>query len=173
MLVQTDETGYYFISLPTGRDFTFNVNRKGYFFFSKNYSLNDKIPDSTYHLNIYFKPIEVNAVIVLKNIQFEFNGYKLLESSKVELDRVVQILNENPTLKININGHTDNIGGNASNLLLSANRAKAVIDYIIEKGIERNRLQSKGFGASKPIATNDTEDGRAINRRTELVVVSY
>jgi outer membrane protein OmpA-like peptidoglycan-associated protein len=173
MLVQTDETGYYFISLPTGRDFTFNVNRKGYFFFSKNYSLNDKIPDSTYHLNIYLTPIEVNAVIVLKNIQFEFNGYKLLESSKVELDRVVQILNENPTLKININGHTDNIGGNASNLLLSANRAKAVIDYIIEKGIERNRLQSKGFGASKPIATNDTEDGRAINRRTELVVVSY
>jgi outer membrane protein OmpA-like peptidoglycan-associated protein len=173
MLVQTDETGFYFITLPTGRDFTFNVNRKGYLFYSKIYSLNNKTPDSTYRENIYLQPIEVNAAMVLKNIQFENNDFKLKETSKVELDKVVQILTENPTLHIAINGYTDNVGSNESNLMLSTNRAKAVMDYFIEKGIAANRLQYKGFGSAKPIANNDTEEGRAINRRTEMVVVSY
>jgi outer membrane protein OmpA-like peptidoglycan-associated protein len=86
---------------------------------------------------------------------------------------VVQILTENPTLHIAINGYTDNVGSNESNLMLSTNRAKAVMDYFIEKGIAANRLQYKGFGSAKPIANNDTEEGRAINRRTEMVVVSY
>lgn len=173
MLVQTDETGYYFITLPTGRDFTFNVNRRSYLFYSKVYSLTNKIPDSTYHQNIYLQPIEVNTVMVLKNILFENKDYKLKESSKVELDKVVQILTENPSLHIAINGHTDNVGSNADNLLLSTNRAKAVTNYFIEKGISANRLLYKGFGASKPIATNEIEEGRALNRRTEMVVVSY
>jgi outer membrane protein OmpA-like peptidoglycan-associated protein len=172
MLVQTDETGFYFITLPTGRDFTFNVNRKGYLFYSKIYSLNNKTPDSTYRENIYLQPIEVNAAMVLKNIQFEYNDFKLKETSKIELDKVVQILTENPTLHIAINGYTDNVGSNESNLMLSTNRAKTVMDYFIEKGIAANRLQYKGFGATKPIASNDTEEGRALNRRTELTVTS-
>ena len=173
MLVQTDETGFYFITLPTGRDFTFNVNRRGYLFYSKVYSLTDKSPDSTYHENIYLQPIEVNTSMVLQHILFETKDYKLKESSKVELDKVVQILADNPSLHVAINGHTDNVGSNADNLLLSTNRAKAVTTYFIEKGIAADRLQYKGFGAAKPIASNDTEEGRAMNRRTELSVVSY
>ena len=173
MLVQTDETGYYFITLPTGRDFTFNVNRKGYLFYSKIYSLTNKTPDSTDHENIYLQPIEVNAAMVLQHIQFETNDFKLKETSKIELDKVVQILTENPTVHIAINGYTDNVGSNESNLLLSSNRAKAVMDYFIEKGIAVNRLQYKGLGSAKPIANNDMEEGRAMNRRTELTVVSY
>jgi len=149
------------------------VNRKGYLFYSKVYSLNNKTPDSTYRENIYLQPIEVNAAMVLKHIQFEYNDFKLKESSKIELNKVVQILTENAALHISINGYTDNVGSNQSNLLLSANRAKAVMDYFIEKGIEGNRLQYKGFGAAKPIANNATEEGRAMNRRTEMVVVSY
>jgi len=89
------------------------------------------------------------------------------------LNKVVQILTENAALHISINGYTDNVGSNQSNLLLSANRAKAVMDYFIEKGISANRLQYKGFGAAKPIASNDTEEGRALNRRTEMLVVSF
>ena len=172
MLVQTDETGYYFITLPTGRDFTFNVNRKGYLFYSKVYSLTNKIPDSTYHQNIYLQPIEVNAAMVLKNILFENKDFKLKEFSKIELDKVVQILAENPLLHIAVNGYTDNVGNNTDNILLSTNRAKAVTNYFIEKGIAANRLQYKGFGATKSIASNDTDDGRSMNRRTEIVVVS-
>ena len=85
----------------------------------------------------------------------------------------MQILEENPSLKIAIYGHTDNIGNSADNLLLSTKRAMSVTQYFKEKGIADNRLQYKGFGASKPIVGNDTEAGRAINRRTEMVVISY
>ncbi|MFP5041958.1 OmpA family protein [Parasediminibacterium sp. JCM 36343] len=171
MLVQTDETGYYFTTLPTGSDFTFNVNRHGYLFYSKQYSLHDKAADSTYRENIYLQPIELNAAIVLKNVQFENKDYQLKEASKIELSKVVQLLKDNPTIHIAIYGYTDNVGKPEDNLLLSEKRSKTVVDYFIVQGIDGTRLQHKGFGAAKPIADNGTEAGRALNRRTELVVV--
>jgi outer membrane protein OmpA-like peptidoglycan-associated protein/tetratricopeptide (TPR) repeat protein len=170
--VQTDETGNYLITLPVGKDYAFNVNRQGYLFFSDNYSLKDKSPDSTYEKNIPLQPIEIDASIVLKNIFFDFNKFDLKPESQVELDKVVQLLNENPTVKIQIEGHTDNIGNAADNLKLSTNRAKAVVMYLASKGINPTRLTAKGFGATKPVAENKTEEGRAQNRRTELKVVS-
>jgi outer membrane protein OmpA-like peptidoglycan-associated protein/Tol biopolymer transport system component len=170
--VQTDETGNYLITLPIGKDYAFNVNRKGYLFFSDNYSLKDKSPDSTYEENIPLQPIEVNAAIVLKNIFFDVNKYDLKPESQVELDKIVQLLNDNPTVKIQIEGHTDNVGTAADNLKLSENRAKAAVNYLISKGIPAARLTAKGFGATKPIADNKTEEGRARNRRTELKVVA-
>ncbi|MBD0331488.1 MAG: OmpA family protein [Chitinophagaceae bacterium] len=170
--VQTDETGKYLITLPVGKDYAFNVNRRGYLFYSDNFSLRDKIPDSTYEKNIPLQPIEVNAAVVLKNIFFDFNKYNLKIESQVELDKVVQLLNDNPALKIQIEGHTDNIGNTADNLKLSENRAKAVVNYLISKSIAANRLTSKGFGATKPIADNKTEAGRAQNRRTELKITA-
>jgi outer membrane protein OmpA-like peptidoglycan-associated protein len=89
----------------------------------------------------------------------------------VELDKVVQLLSENPTLKIEISGHTDNVGTAADNLKLTENRAKAVTAYLANKGIDIKRLTFKGFGATQPIADNKTEEGKAMNRRTELKVV--
>lgn len=170
--VQTDETGNYLITLPVGKDYAFNVNRRGYLFYSDNYSLKDKSPDSTYEKNIPLQPIEVNATVVLKNIFFDFNKFDLKNESQVELDKVVQLLRDNPSLKIQIEGHTDNIGNAADNLKLSENRAKAVVTYLVSKGILINRLTAKGFGATKPIADNKTEEGRAENRRTELKVIA-
>jgi outer membrane protein OmpA-like peptidoglycan-associated protein/tetratricopeptide (TPR) repeat protein len=170
--VQTDETGNYLITLPVGKDYAFNVNRRGYLFYSDNYSLKDKSPDSTYEKNIPLQPIEVNASIVLKNIFFDFNKFDLKPESQVELDKVVQLLQDNPTVKIQIEGHTDNIGKAADNLKLSENRAKAVVNYLVSKNISIARLVAKGFGATKPIADNATEEGRAQNRRTELKVVA-
>ena len=172
MLVQTDETGFYFITLPTGRDFTFNVNRMGYLFYSKIYELKDKMADSMYRENIYLQPLTLNASLVLKNIQFDINEFKIKESSKVELDKVVQLLSQNADIHIVVNGHTDNIGSETDNLLLSSNRAKAVMEYFITKGIAANRLQYKGYGTTKPLADNNTESGRAINRRTEIQVTA-
>ena len=171
MNVQTDETGFYFITLPAKKDYTFTVNRKGYLYYSKLYNLSAKIADSTYRENIYLQPIELNTITALKNIQFETNSYQLKEISKVELDKLLQLLTDNTSIKIEVNGHTDNIGKSEDNLKLSTNRAKAVTDYLIEKGIPLQRLRYKGFGASKPIADNATESGRSINRRTEFVVV--
>jgi outer membrane protein OmpA-like peptidoglycan-associated protein len=170
--VQTDETGSYLVTLPVGKDYAFFVNRKGYLFFSENFSLSQKSPDSTYNINIPLQPIEANASIVLKNIFFDNNRYDLKEASIAELDKIVLLLRDNPTLKILISGHTDNVGKAQDNLALSNNRAQAVIKYLIEKGIEAPRLSFKGFGATQPVADNNTEEGRAANRRTELKVIS-
>ena len=170
--VQTDETGRYLITLPVGKDYAFNVNRKGYLFFSENFSLSQKIPDSTYNIDIPLQPLEANAAVILKNIFFEVNRYDLQPASTSELDKVVMLLKENPTLKIQINGHTDNVGKPADNLKLSNDRAQSVVKYIVTKGIDMKRLSFRGFGADQPIASNELEEGRAQNRRTELKVIS-
>jgi outer membrane protein OmpA-like peptidoglycan-associated protein len=169
--LQTDETGNYLITLPVGKDYAFSVNRRGYLFYSDNFSLTEG-SDSAYNIDIALKPIEPNATIVLKNIFFDLNQYALKSSSQVELDNIVQLMKENPTLKIQINGHTDNIGKSKDNLVLSENRAKEVVKYLTEKGIQSQRLTYKGYGATQPVADNSTEQGRAKNRRTELKVIS-
>ncbi|HEU4471323.1 MAG TPA: OmpA family protein, partial [Flavisolibacter sp.] len=170
--VQTDETGNYLITLPVGKDYAFNVNRRGYLFYSDNFSLRDKSPDSTYEKNIGLQPIEVNAGAVLRNIFFDVNQFTLRPESQVELDKLVQLLRDNPTVKVQLEGHTDNVGSAADNLKLSENRAKSVVAYLASKGIAADRLLAKGFGATKPVADNKTEEGRAQNRRTELRVIS-
>ncbi len=169
--VQTDETGFYFITLPVGNDYTFTVNRQGYLFFSKLYELSKERSDSTYKMDIPLQPIEMNASITFKNVQFETNSSTLKDVSLVELDKLLQLLNENPQIKVLVSGHTDNIGAPADNLKLSNNRAKAVADYLISKGIDPKRLTWKGFGETKPVADNKTEEGRAKNRRTEFTIV--
>ena len=171
--VQTDEDGNYLTTLPVGKDYAFNVNRKGYLFFSENYDLTDNKIDSVFTANIPLQPIEAGAAIVLKNIFFDTKKTELKPGSIVELNKVIQLMNDNPDLKIIITGHTDNIGKAADNLQLSNNRALAVINYLLaSKQIGKDRLQSKGLGAAKPIADNATENGRALNRRTELSVMS-
>ncbi len=170
--VQTDETGNYFITLPLGKDYAFNVNRKGYLFFSENFPLSKKQPDSTYNIDIPLQPIEANAVVVLKNIFFDVNKYDIKNESQVELDEVVDLMKENPTVKIEISGHTDNVGKPIDNQKLSENRAKAVVTYLTAKGIDTKRLLFKGLGDTKPISDNKTEEGKAKNRRTELKVLS-
>src|SRR4029077_7120606 len=122
--VQTDETGNYLITLPIGKDYAFNVNRSGYLFFFENFPLSEKQPDSTYNIDIPLQPIEANAITVLKNVFFDVNKYDLKPESQVELDEMIQLLKENPAVTIQINGHTDNVGKSADNLLLSENRAK-------------------------------------------------
>ncbi|MBA2329529.1 MAG: OmpA family protein [Flavisolibacter sp.] len=170
--VQTDETGNYLITLPVGKDYAFNVNRKGYLFYSDNYFLKSESPDSTYRKDIPLQPIEVNAAVVLKNIFFDVNKFDLKSESQAELDKIVQLLQENNTIKIQIEGHTDDVGKDQDNLKLSENRAKAVVAYLAQNGISPSRLTAKGFGESKPIADNSTELGKAKNRRTELKVIA-
>ncbi|RYY88618.1 MAG: flagellar motor protein MotB [Chitinophagaceae bacterium] len=169
--VQTDETGNYLVTLPVGRDYVFNVARRGYLFYSDQYFLSSKTPDSTYRKDIPLQPIEVNASVVLRNIFFETAKFELKPESQVELDRVVQFLRDNPTVRIQLQGHTDNVGTAADNQKLSDNRAKAVVQYLAEKGIPATRLEAKGFGSSQPVADNKTDEGRAQNRRTELKII--
>ena len=170
--LQTDETGNYLITLPKGKDYAFNVNRKGYLFFSENFPLSQQQGDTAYNIDIPLQAIEANAAIVLKNIFFDPGKYELKTESQVELEEVVQLLKDNPTVKIQINGHTDNSGKAADNVGLSENRAKSVTAYLVTKGINAGRLSSKGYGDTQPIASNSTAEGKSRNRRTELKVIS-
>src|SRR6185437_10990953 len=178
--LMTDETGNYLTTLPKGKNYAFDVKRRGYLFYSEHFALNDTGGDSTYkapgdsawHIDIALQPIEPNAAITLKNIFFETNRYDIKPLSEPELNEVVQLMKENPTLRILISGHTDNSGKPADNRTLSENRAKAVTNYLIAKGIAPGRLSAKGFGDTQPVADNAIPEGRARNRRTELTVVA-
>jgi outer membrane protein OmpA-like peptidoglycan-associated protein len=109
---------------------------------------------------------------VLRNIFFDVDQYVLKDESKIELDKLVSFLKANPSLVIEIGGHTDNTGSKQKNIDLSKNRAKAVLDYLVTQGIAANRLSSKGYADTQPIADNKTESGRKQNRRTEFKIVS-
>jgi outer membrane protein OmpA-like peptidoglycan-associated protein/tetratricopeptide (TPR) repeat protein len=169
--VKTDSVGNYLLTLPTGRDYAFTVNQKGYLFNSDQYFLKNGTKDSAAVKNIELQSIEQDARIVLKNIFFETNRFELSPISQTELDKLVVLLTENPTLRIEISGHTDNVGKAETNLLLSDNRARSVVEYLASKKVDAKRLSHKGYGLTKPIADNSTEEGRAQNRRTEMRVI--
>ena len=170
--LQTDENGNYLVTLPVGKNYAFNVHRKGYLFYSENFDMNNVSSDSVYNIDIPLQPIEANAKVVLKNVFFDTKKTDLKPESISELDNVVRLMNENPNMKVQINGYTDNIGTPVDNLKLSNGRALSVVNYLSAKGVKKERLSYKGFGETKPVATNETEAGRAMNRRTELRVVS-
>lgn len=116
--------------------------------------------------------LEVGEAIILKNVLFATGKATLSESSKVELDKVAELLTQCPTMKIELGGHTDNVGKAEDNQLLSERRAQACYQYILEKGIDEGRLSYKGYGETQPISENDTEEGRAQNRRTVFTILS-
>lgn len=170
--VQTDEDGNYLMSLPEGNDYAFNVNRKGYLFFSEHFALHNNPADSALVIDIPLQPLAPGAEIVLKNIFFDVKQYVLKTESYSELDRLVQLMTDNPKLTIEISGYTDNLGKPADNLVLSVNRAKSVANYLMAKGIDPKRITPKGYGETHPVMPNDTEAGKSRNRRTELHVIS-
>ena len=121
--------------------------------------------------DLYLEPIEVGLTVRLKNIYFDFNKTTLKSESFVELNKVVNFLDQNPTVEIEIAGHTDSKGSDEYNVNLSQGRSQAVVDYLASQGIDRVRLTAHGYGEGKPIDTNDTEEGRANNRRVEFTVL--
>jgi outer membrane protein OmpA-like peptidoglycan-associated protein/tetratricopeptide (TPR) repeat protein len=170
--IQTDESGNFLVTLPINKNYSLSINRKGYLFYSENFSLIDNKLDSFFNLKIPLQPIEKGAAVILKNIFFDSNSDLLKKESEIELDKFVSLLNENPNLKIQINGHTDNVGKKEDNQKLSLNRANAVVKYFVSKGIKAIRLTAVGFGDTKPISDNNTEQGKNNNRRTEINVIS-
>lgn len=166
------KTGKYLVSLPSGKNYGIAVKAEGYLFHSENLNIP---PTTTYreiNKDIKLKKVEVGSTIVLNNIFFDFNKATLRPESTSELERLVKLLTDLPTLKIEISGHTDNVGASAYNKKLSEQRAKAVVDFLVGKGIVADRLTFVGYGFDKPIATNDTEEGRQMNRRTEFKILS-
>lgn len=169
--VQTDEEGEFLVTLPVGKDYAFTVKRRGYLFYSENYNISKALPEETFRANIPLQPIEVNASVILKNIFFDTKKTDLKAESVAELDNIISLMNENPTMKVEIIGYTDDVGAEEDNMKLSRGRALAVVNFLISKGINKDRLQYTGKGETDPIGDNTTEEGRAKNRRTELKVV--
>lgn len=164
-------TGKYLIILPSGKNYGLAVEKQDYMFHSENFD----IPASTDYQEIVkdveLKKIAIGTKIVLKNIFFDFDKATIRPESTPELGRLLDLLNEVPTLKIEISGHTDSKGADDYNKKLSERRAKSVTDYLVGKGIAATRLRSAGYGEEKPIATNDTDEGRQLNRRTEFEII--
>lgn len=164
-------TGQFLASLPVGKTYAFNVYREGYLFYSDQFLLKNPKKTNGYNLPVALAPITLGAKISLKNIFFETNSFKLQNESKYELMKLNEFLKSNPSVRIEISGHTDNVGADAANQTLSSNRAKSVYDQLIKLGIESNRLVFKGYGKTQPVDVNTTETGRANNRRTEIKII--
>jgi outer membrane protein OmpA-like peptidoglycan-associated protein/tetratricopeptide (TPR) repeat protein len=165
-------TGKYLVSMPAGKNYGISVHKEDYLFHSENFDLPKSAEYQEVTKDIKLKNIAVGNSIVLKNIFFDFNKSTLRQESENEIQQLVKLLSSVPTMKIEISGHTDNRGSDEYNKNLSNQRAKAVYNRLIEKGIDASRLTFIGYGEEKPIATNDTEEGRQLNRRTEFKVLA-
>jgi outer membrane protein OmpA-like peptidoglycan-associated protein len=166
-------TGNFLVTLPVDHDYALNVSKDDYLFHSEHFSLPaTQDLSKPYRMDVELQPIKYGEKVVLKNIFFETASYELLPESQVELNKLVAFMNNNPSIKIEIGGHTDDIGEAVDNQLLSENRSRSVREYLIVNKIVADRIQFKGYGESQPMDTNETPEGRAKNRRTEFKVLS-
>ena len=164
-------TGKFLLSLPAGNNYGISVSADGYLFHSENFDLPKGDGFNNVTKDVELKNIKVGSNIALRNVFFNTGKWEVKDDSYAELARLVLLLNDVPSLKIEISGHTDNIGAESFNELLSQRRADAVVSYLVEKGVDKNRLSAKGYGQSNPVDFNDTAEGRASNRRTEFEII--
>jgi outer membrane protein OmpA-like peptidoglycan-associated protein len=169
------ETGNYTITLPVGIAYSYFAEKQGYYSVSKEVDLIEEKSFGERTENIRMVSIksmqESEQPVQLNNIYFDFDSYELKPESFSELDRLYKFLNDNPEIKVEISAHTDASGSDDYNLELSQKRAESVVNYLISNGISSDRLIAKGYGESQPIADNETEQGRALNRRVEMKII--
>lgn len=163
-------TGRYLVSLPAGRNYGIAVKKDGYLFHSENFDIPKSASYQEVVKDVALKNVAVGTKIILRNIFFDFDKATLRPESTNELERLTKLLNDVPSMKIEISGHTDSKGADEYNKKLSNSRAKSVVDYLVSKGISAGRLTFVGYGEEQPIATNDTDEGRQMNRRTEFKI---
>ena len=165
--------GSFKFVLPYDKNYLIRAQADHFFAVSENFNL-DSLVKAGYkeiHKDLYLVPIEVGAVVRLNNVYFDFDKWFLRPESFVELDRVVKMLQENPAVVIEMSAHTDSRGSDEYNFKLSDNRAKSVTEYILSKGIAVNRISSKGYGETRPVVPNDTDENRQLNRRVEFTIL--
>ncbi len=165
------KTGEFLMVLQPNSNYMLNVNKEGYLFHSENFAMEEYSADKPFLISVPLSKFKVGEKVILKNVFFDTDKFNLKSESKAELNKLIALLKKQAGLKIEIGGHTDNTGNKKANQILSQNRAKAVYQYLIDNGIDAGRLSYKGYGDSKPIADNATEEGRSQNRRTEFTIV--
>jgi outer membrane protein OmpA-like peptidoglycan-associated protein len=165
------DSAYYRIELALGKTYIINAAASNYYPAYESIDMKAALTFITVNKNLHISPIEVGQSVKLNNIFYLTGKTTLKKSSYPELDKVVKFLKENPGIIIELGGHTDNVGNAASNLTLSKGRAKSVEVYLESKGIAPDRIQSKGYGMTKPVADNKTKEGKAKNRRVEFTIL--
>ncbi len=163
--------GSFFIPVYPGVNYAFHITKSGYLFYSEHMNLKDSLSYQPVSKRFELTPIQQGNSFVLNNIFFDFDSYTLKPSSHSELEMLVKLLKSNPGIRIRINGHTDNVGNDKYNTELSEKRAEAVYDFLIDHQVDAGRLEYKGYGTTQPVETNDTPEGRAANRRTEIEIL--
>ncbi|MFL5774342.1 MAG: OmpA family protein [Flavisolibacter sp.] len=171
--VSSPEDGSFKIVLPYDKNYSIRATADKFFAVSENLNLDSMIKAGfkEIHKDLYLVPIEVGQVVRLNNVFFDFDKWDLRPESYLELDRVVKLLNENPAIVIEMSAHTDSRGADDYNFRLSDNRARSVMEYIVSKGIAADRITSKGYGETMPVAGNETDEGRQLNRRVEFKIM--
>ncbi len=165
------QTGEYTAVLPHGSQFALYINKEKYFFKSLPFDFTTENKNEGKQINIELEPIRTNVVERLNNIFFDSGKSDLKPESTTELNKIIALLKTNASIKIEISGHTDDIGSDATNLTLSQKRAASVIAFLQQNGIETNRLSSVGYGETKPVLANSNEENRQINRRIEMRIL--
>jgi len=177
--VSSPVDGSFKIVLPYDKNYLIRASADRFFAISENLNLDSlvKAGFKQIHKDLYLVPIEIGQIVRLNNVFFDFDKWDLRPESFVELDRVVKLLKENPTIEIEMSAHTDSHGTDEYNFRLSDNRAKSCMEYILSKGIDANRITSHGYGESVPVAPNanpdgsDNPEGRQLNRRVEFKIL--
>jgi outer membrane protein OmpA-like peptidoglycan-associated protein len=171
-LVSSDSiSGHYLMVLTQGAEYALYVNKRGYLFRSLNFNYSERKDYEPIVLDIDLEKASEGTTAILENIFFDLDKYDLKDKSVTELQKIVRFLKENPGLKVEVSGHTDNSGAETYNLQLSERRAQAVYNYLVANGIASERLRLRGYGAGKPIADNNTEEGKQKNRRIEFKLI--
>lgn len=170
--ISSPEDGSFKIVLPYNKNYLIRASADKFFAISENLNLDSlvKAGNRKIHKDLYLVPIEVGQVFRLNNVFFDFDKWDLRPESYVELDRVVKLLNDNPSMEIELSAHTDSFGSDDYNFKLSDNRAKSCREYLLSKGIDSSRVTSKGYGETQPVAPNDTPENRQLNRRVEFKI---
>lgn len=169
-----DVTGKYLVVLPAGKNYSVTVKdkQKDHLFYSEQINLKDNQDFGLIKEDVQLSQVKKGASVTLNNIFFDFNAYTLRDESKIELNNVKELMDQFPKMKVEIIGHTDNVGSDEINQKMSQDRAQSVADYLITIGVPKKRLSTKGLGKEQPVATNETDEGRQKNRRTEFKILT-
>ena len=164
-------TGKYLVSLPAGRNYGIAIKKEGYLFYSENFNIPDSSAFKEINKNILLKKVNVGNTITLKNVFYDSGKATLKPESLAEINQLVNLMNLSDNIKIEIASYTDNQGKDELNVILSLARSQAVAEFLFVSGISKDQVISKGYGESNPVASNDTEEGRQLNRRTEIKIL--